>query len=73
MTHQLERVLVQALKLPACDRAALAGCLLDSLDESVDEAAEESWNAEIQSRLSQLDNDGLQTISWQEARRQILV
>ncbi|MBT4097970.1 MAG: addiction module protein [Gemmatimonadetes bacterium] len=72
VTHELDQVLDQALKLPAGARAALAGSLLDSLDDSVDEAAEESWHAEIQSRLSQLNTDGLQTMSWQEARRQIL-
>ncbi len=72
VTGQLDHVLDQALKLPADARAALAGMLLNSLDDAVDEAAEESWNVEIQRRLRELDSGQLQTIPWPEARRQIL-
>jgi hypothetical protein len=39
-------LLKRALALPAEARAALAGRLLDSLDETVDEAAEEEWQGE---------------------------
>jgi putative addiction module component (TIGR02574 family) len=64
-------LLKRALALPAEGRAALAGRLLDSLDETVDEAAEEEWNKEIARRIEELDSGKVKPISWAEARRQI--
>jgi hypothetical protein len=43
MTDQLGELLKKAMALPADDRAALAGSLLDTLDETVDEDVEASW------------------------------
>ena len=40
-------LLKEALKLPPEARAALAGSLLDSLDQEVDENAEAAWQVEI--------------------------
>ena len=50
---------------------ALAGSLLESLDETVDAAAEEEWNNEIARRIRDLDAGKVKPISWAEARRQI--
>jgi hypothetical protein len=41
------KLLEKALKLPAEARAALAGSLIESLDETVDEDAEAAWAEEI--------------------------
>lgn len=72
VTHETDQLFDLALKLPQEARAALAGTLLDSLDGPVDEAAEESWSAEIQRRLRALDTGRVQTIPWLEARRRIV-
>jgi len=64
-------LLKRALALPAAGRAALAGSLLESLDETVDAAAEEEWNNEIARRIRDLDGGKVKPISWAEARRQI--
>lgn len=64
-------LLKRALALPAEARAALAGRLLDSLDETVDEAAEQEWDKEIARRIQELDSGKVKPISWAEARRQI--
>ncbi|HYN15807.1 MAG TPA: addiction module protein [Terriglobales bacterium] len=64
-------MLKKALALPAEARAALAGCLLESLDDTVEEAAEEEWNKEIARRIKELDSGKVKPISWAEARRQI--
>ncbi len=64
-------LLKEALKLPPEARAALAGSLLDSLDQEVDEDAETAWHAEIDRRLKNLDSGKIKPISWPEARRKI--
>ncbi len=64
-------ILKEALKLPPEARAALAGSLLDSLDQEVDEGAEKAWKLEIDRRLRELDSGSVKTIPWSEARRRI--
>lgn len=64
-------LLKEALKLPPEARAALAGSLLDSLDQEVDEDAETAWHAEIDRRLKEIDSGKVKPIPWSEARRRI--
>ncbi len=64
-------LLKEVLKLPPEARAALAGSLLDSLDQEVDEDAETAWHAEIDRRLRDLDSGKVKPIPWSEARRRI--
>ena len=45
-------------------RAALAGSLLESLDDAVDASAEEEWNEEITRRIRDLGK-----VKWAEARQ----
>lgn len=71
MPQGISELLKQALALPAEARAALASRLLDSLDDTVDEAAEEEWNKEIVRRVQELDSGKVKPIPWAEARRQI--
>jgi putative addiction module component (TIGR02574 family) len=66
-----KQLLEEALLLPSEARAALAGELIQSLDDRVDEDAEEAWSAEIRRRLAQLDAGTAKTIPWREARRRI--
>jgi hypothetical protein len=47
----------------------LAGELLESLDEDVDEDAEAEWGQEIASRLRGPDDGAVKAIPWSEARR----
>ncbi len=64
-------LLKEVLKLPPEARAALAGSLLDSLDQEVDEDAETAWHAEIDRPLRNLDSGKVKPIPWSEARRRI--
>jgi putative addiction module component (TIGR02574 family) len=66
------RLLEDALKLPPEARAALAGSLLDSLEEGIDAEAESEWEAEIARRVQQLDSGVVSPIPWSEARKAIL-
>jgi putative addiction module component (TIGR02574 family) len=71
MTEEVADLLKKALALPVEARAALAGSLLDTLDETVDEDAEASWQTEIAARIEQLDTGRAKTIPWTEVRRRL--
>jgi len=49
----------------------LAGSLLESLDETVDEGAEAEWQKEIARRIQELDSGRVKPVAWDEARQQI--
>jgi putative addiction module component (TIGR02574 family) len=71
MTEEVSDLLKKALALPPEARAALAGSLLESLDDTVDRSAEEAWSQEIARRIEELDSGKVKPIAWPEARRQI--
>jgi putative addiction module component (TIGR02574 family) len=71
MSPEISELLQKALGLPPEARAALADCLLESLDDTVDEGAEEEWNKEIARRIAELDSGKVKPIPWAEARRRI--
>jgi putative addiction module component (TIGR02574 family) len=72
MHPEITKLLEEALKLPTNARAALAGSLLESLDQVIDVDAEAAWEVEIERRLKELDTSAVQPIPWTEVRRRIL-
>jgi putative addiction module component (TIGR02574 family) len=71
MNPNVSNLLKKALALPPEARAALAGSLLESLDDTVDQGAEEEWNKEIAHRIGELDSGKVKPVPWAEVRRQI--
>jgi putative addiction module component (TIGR02574 family) len=71
MTQEVSELLKKALALPPEARAALAGSLLESLDDTIYASAEEEWNQEIARRIEELDSAKVKPIPWAETRRQI--
>ena len=71
MAEDVSELLKKALALPAEARAALAGSLLESLDDAVDPSVEEEWNEEIARRIRELDSGKVRPVSWETARQQI--
>lgn len=65
-------LLHKVLRLSPEERAALAGTLIESLDEAVDPDAEAAWAREIAKRIEDLDSGKVRTVPWSEARRRIL-
>jgi putative addiction module component (TIGR02574 family) len=59
----------KAFALPTEARAALAGSLLDSLDDERDDNAEAEWEVEITRRLQELRTGMVATVPWHEVRR----
>jgi putative addiction module component (TIGR02574 family) len=72
MKQDVTELLRKALELPAEARAALAGSLLESLDDKVDASAEEEWKQEITQRIAELDSGKVKPIPWADARKSIL-
>jgi putative addiction module component (TIGR02574 family) len=68
MTRAIEELYEQASRLPAEDRAELAGKLLESIEEPADEGVEEAWAAEIERRMSDYRAGRVKTIPWAEVR-----
>jgi len=71
MDQNISEILKEALKLPPEARAALAGTLIDSLEESMDRDAEAAWEVEIGLRLKEIDQGKVKLIPWAEARAKI--
>jgi putative addiction module component (TIGR02574 family) len=71
MNEEISELLRKALALPPAARAALAGSLLESLDETVDAGAEGEWQKEIARRIRELDSGKIKPVAWAEAREQI--
>jgi len=57
--------------LPPEGRAALADSLFASLDQEIDEGAEQAWLDEIQKRLREIDAGAVAMIPWEEAERRL--
>ena len=72
MSDDVEKLLREAMQLPAEDRAAIAGKLIESLDSAVDPDAEEAWGHEIAERIADAESGKTKPIPWPEARRLIL-
>ena len=66
-----KQLLLEALRLPEAERAALAGELIESLETEVDADAEAAWSAEIHRRVEALNAGRARTVPWAEARRRI--
>ena len=71
MTEEVNELLKKAMALPVNDRAELAGSLLDTLDEAVDEDIEASWQNEIALRIRELDSSKAKTVPWIEVRSRL--
>jgi putative addiction module component (TIGR02574 family) len=72
MKRDAADILKDALALPPEARAAVAGSLLESLDDEIDEGAEAAWETEIARRLDDLDTGKVKLIPWATVRRRLM-
>lgn len=70
MSPETSDLLKKVLALPVDERAALANTLLDSLG-TADESVQEAWDQEVARRIEDLDAGRVETIPWEQARRQL--
>ena len=71
MGRHAAELLRDALTLPPEARAALIDSLIDSLDQTIEDGAEEAWSQEIELRLQQIDTGAVELISWRSARQRL--
>ena len=72
MSEDVAELLKRALALSPEARAALAGSLLESLDEEPgEEGAEAAWKEEIKRRIEEIDSGKVEMIPYQEVRRRL--
>ena len=69
MTPDTRKLIEDALKLPPAARAAIAGSLIESLDERIDDDAAAAWEVEVAKRVQELSDGVVKTMPWSEARR----
>jgi plasmid stabilization system protein ParE len=64
--HTLEEVTRNAMHLPAKQRLALTGFLLETEDLSSDTDVDAAWDQEIQERIKAVDSGAVTGISYQD-------
>jgi putative addiction module component (TIGR02574 family) len=66
MSPELDELLKRAMALPPEDRAAMANSLLESLDETEDEDAEDAWDDEIKRRVDDVRSGRVKAIPGEQ-------
>ena len=61
-----------ALDLNERDRATLAGLLIESLEEGIDDELESVWRAEVARRTAELDSGNVKAIDWEDVKARLL-
>ena len=71
MDEKLKAILENALNMPEEQRAFIAGRLIDSLDDKIDEGVETAWQQEIQKRIASAEKGEATFISWEEVKKRL--
>ena len=72
MVEEVRKIVEQALKMPARERAEIAQRLLESLDRQMDMNVESAWQSEVERRISELDSGQVACIPWEEVRERLM-
>lgn len=72
MVEEVRKIVEQALKMPARERAEIAQRLLESLDSQIDINVESAWQSEVERRISELDSGRVSCIPWEEVRERLI-
>jgi putative addiction module component (TIGR02574 family) len=68
MARDVQAMFREALDLAECDRATLAGLLIESLEPPPDPDVEELWSAEAERRWREIESGAVQGVPWEEVR-----
>jgi putative addiction module component (TIGR02574 family) len=71
MAKSAGELLEEAMRLDPKERATLMRLLVDRLDAESEEGAEETWRAEIERRITELDSGQVQAVPWEELRARL--
>lgn len=71
MAKSVRDLFEEAMQLEPTERVALTGLLIESLDSETDKAAGETWIAEIDRRMKELDSGAVKSVPWEELRTRL--
>ena len=71
MANLRSELFEQALDLEECDRATLAGLLIESLDGESDKDVEAAWLKESERRIAELESGNVSPIPWKEVKSRL--
>jgi putative addiction module component (TIGR02574 family) len=71
-TTPAQRVLTDAMRLSEDERLDVATELLASLEGPEDGVDDDAWLAEVRRRAERVERGESQSVSWDEAKRQVL-
>ncbi len=72
MPTSVVQLFTEACRLDEGDRAALAGLLLESLDQAPGPGVEAAWAEEIERRVRELDSGEVKTVAWEDVKNRLL-
>lgn len=73
MSTSITQLFEQASRLEEGDRAALAGLLLESLDQAPSVDVEAAWAEEIEHRLRALKAGEVEAVPWEDVKNRLLM
>lgn len=71
MTTKSDFILNEALTMSPAERARLAHCLINSLEEPSEENVDDQWILLSQKRLQEIENGLVQPASWEEIKQKV--
>jgi len=70
MIKALAEITKEAMALPARQRLALAGFLLESAEDAADPDAEAAWDSEIADRIRAIDEGRVTGVAYEDVMRE---
>ncbi len=71
MARNVAELFQEAAQLPERDLATLAGLLIESLEPAPQPDLEAAWSKAIERRVAELDAGAVETIPWDQVRREV--
>lgn len=72
MPTSVTQLFAEASHLDEGDRAALAGLLLESLEQAPSPGVEAAWAEEIERRVRELETGEVETVPWEDVKNRLL-
>jgi putative addiction module component (TIGR02574 family) len=71
MSRDLKNLIRESAELLECDRATLAGILIESLDPKPTPEVRPAWSSEIARRVQEIESGSVELVSWDDVRAEL--
>jgi hypothetical protein len=68
---KVEVILNEALSMSSYEKAMMAHCLISSIDHPPEDNVDHAWLKLAEKRLSELENNEVKPVSWNELKQKI--